>query len=398
MEGRTEMARLMRYPAVMPARSRSIGPRPPTPGRRPATPPLRLGFIAVADCAPLLVAQEHGMFAKEGLEVRLSCEVGWATIREKLAGGELDAAHAVCGLSLTLPLGLQSPACEVGTAFVFNLHGNAITLGQHLWRRGVRDAADLGKLIRSTPQRLFTFATVSKASSHFFMMRRWLQSAGLDPQRDVRIMVLPPTQMASSLKAGLIDGFCVGEPWNSVAVAEGAGWVVATSEDILPRHPEKVLLAGAALLHERADEHAALIRALARACAYCDDPRQRSEVASLLATSGHLRASRELFEKSLVGPFDTGVGAPRAADGFHIFHEGEANCPTLDKARWVARELTQHGVVPSSQAAALMRLAASTWLEGVYRDALAVALPPRPALRTSTSPPQSNHQEPTIVA
>lgn len=348
----------------------------------------------MADCAPLLVAQELGLFAKEGLEVRLSCEVGWATIREKLAGGELDAAHAVCGLSLTMPLGLQAPPCEVGTSFVFNLHGNAITLGQHLWRRGVRDAADLGKLVRSTPQRLSTFATVSRTSSHFFMLRRWLQSAGLDPQQDVRIMVLPPTQMAPSLKAGLIDGFCVGEPWNSVAVAEGAGWVVATSADIMPHHLEKVLLAGATLLQARSDEHAALIRSLALACAHCDDPAQRSEVAGLLATSGHFRASRALLEKSLVGPFDTGVGVPQAVGEFHVFHRREANRPTVDKARWVARELTTHGVVPSSQAAALMRLASSVWREDFYQQSLASPSRALVSGRTPPTPADVHHEEP----
>jgi NitT/TauT family transport system ATP-binding protein len=300
-------------------------------------------------------------------------------------------------LSLTLPLGLQAPACEVGTAFVFNLQGNALTLGQHLWRRGVRDASDLGKLVRSTPQRLFTFATVSRTSAHYFMLRRWFRSAGLDPQKDVRIMVLPPAQMAPSLKSGLIDGFCAGEPWNSLAVAEGAGWVAATSADIMPHHPEKVLLAGTSLLHERADEHAALIRALLQACEYCDDPARRGEVAEMLAASGWLRVSSELLRRSLVGPFDTGVGPARSASDFHIFHRGDANVPTLEKARWVARELTAHGVVPASRAAALMRLASTAWLESVYRDAAATL----PRSRVVTRPPVlqsgSSHEVSAIV-
>ena len=353
----------------MPARSKAVLPRAAPPTRRAPARPLTLGFTAGTDCAPLVVARELGLFAREGLEVRLSGEVGWATIREKLAGGGLDAAHAVCGLSLTMPLGLQAPPCEVGTALVFDLQGGAVTLGQHLWRRGVRDPADLAKLVRSTTRRLFTFATVSRVSSSFFVLRRWLRSAGLDPQKEVRVMVLPPGQMASSLKAGLIDGFCAGEPWNSVAVAEGAGWVAATSADVLPRHPGKVLLAGASLLHERTDEHAALIRALLEACAYCDDPARRGEVAELLAASGFLRASRELIRRSLVGPFDAGVGPARQAGDFHIFHRDEANTPALETARWLARELVAHGVVPASRGAALLRLASSVWQEHVYREA-----------------------------
>ena len=90
--------------------------RPPLPlpaaGREGS---LRLGFIPVVDCAPLLVAREHGIFSRHGLDVRLSCEVGWATIREKLLSGELDAAHAVAGLSLAMPMGLRAPPCEVVT-------------------------------------------------------------------------------------------------------------------------------------------------------------------------------------------------------------------------------------------------------------------------------------------
>ncbi len=345
---------------------------------RPTSPPLRIGFIALADCAPLLVAEAEGLFARHGLNVRLSCEVGWASIREKLAGGELDAAHAVCGLSLTMPLGLQGPPCDVATAFVFNRHGNAITLAQNLWRLGVRSASDLGKLVRSHPARLLTFATVSLASAHNFMLRRWLTSAGLDPQRHVRLIVLPPTQMADSLKAGLIDGFCAGEPWNSVAVAEGSGWVAATSADILPLHPEKVLLATAALMREREAEHAALIRALAAACAQCDDPARRPAVAALLAASQHLRATRTLFEKSLVGPFETGVGTPLPVDDFHIFHHGDTNRPTPEKGRWVARELAFHGVVPAARAAALLRLVPTSWRDDLYTEALAAHRPSTP--------------------
>lgn len=356
--------------------------------------PLRLGFIAVADCAPLLVAEAEGLFAEHGLDVRLSCEVGWATIREKLASGELDAAHAVCGLSLTLPLGMHGPRCEVGTAFVFNHNGNAITLSLDLWRRGVRGAADFGKLVRSQTGRLFTLATVSRVSAHYFLLCRWLQSAGLDPQKHVRVMVLPPTQMASSLKAGLIDGYCVGEPWNSVAVSESAGWVVATSADIVSRHPEKVLLAGPRLMNERADEHAGMIRALHAACLRCDDPGRRPELARLLAESGHLRASRGLLEKSLVGPFECGVGDPRPAGEFHVFHGGDANRPTLEKSRWVARELVAHGSVAPGQAAAVMRLTSTVWREDIFSQAVGAGsgAGARGRSKRSNNINQSNHE------
>jgi ABC-type nitrate/sulfonate/bicarbonate transport system substrate-binding protein len=211
------------------------------------------------------------------------------------------------------------------------------------------------------------------------------------------VMVLPPTQMASSLKAGLIDGFCVGEPWNSVAVADGAGWVVATSEQILPHHPEKVLLAAGALLGERADEHAAIIRSLSQACAHCDDPFHRASVARLLAESGHLRASRELLARSFVGPFDTGVGQPVPVESFHIFHRDETNRPTLEKARWVARELSAHGSVAPSQAAAVMRLASTAWREDIYREALGASRKGGRAKNFRSTTLQIHHEEPASI-
>ena len=193
--------------------------------------PVRIGFIPLVDCAPLLVAREMELFRKHGVQVECSCEVGWATIREKMGYGQLDAAHAVAGLALALGLGLGSPVLRVVAPFVFNLHGNAITLSRDLWNRGVRDAVSLRKLIQSSSRR-YTMAMVSSFSTHNLLLRRWLRGGGIDPDRDLRILPLPPTQVAGSLKAGLIDGFCVGEPWNSQAVEEGTGWVVAGIQQV----------------------------------------------------------------------------------------------------------------------------------------------------------------------
>ncbi len=221
--------------------------------------PVRIGFQPLVDCAPLLVAREMQLFKKHGVKVDLSCEVGWATIREKLLYGQLDAVHAIAGLALAMRLGLSNPACQVVAPFVFNLHGNAITLSRDLWNRGVRDAASLNKLIRSTPTRRFTFSTVSRFSSHYFLLRQWLIAGGIDVEKDVRIVVLPPTQMVGNLEAGLIDGGCVGEPWNSAAIARGTGWIAATSEQLAPSHPEKVLLTTEKFIHSHPDEVAAII-------------------------------------------------------------------------------------------------------------------------------------------
>ena len=311
--------------------------------------PVRIGFIPLVDCAPLLVARQMDLFRKHGVHVELSCEVGWATIREKLLYGQLDAAHAIAGLVLAMRLGLSSPPCRVVAPFVFNLHGNAITLSRDLWNRGVRDAASLKKLIRSAFSRRFTFGMVSRYSSHNFLLRQWLQSGGIDVEKDVRIVALPPTQMASSLAEGLIDGYCVGEPWNSYAVERGIGWIAATSEQLAPGHPEKVLLTTERFVTAHAGESQAIIHALKEACEYCDAKENRHEVVRALAESGYFASSEKILKRSLVGPLDLGSEKSVAVTDFHIFHRRDANLPLSDRGRWLLDQFIGHGLLSSAQ-------------------------------------------------
>ena len=322
--------------------------------------PVRIGFIPLVDCAPLLVAREMELFRKHGVQVECSCEVGWATIREKMGYGQLDAAHAVAGLALALGLGLGSPVLRVVAPFVFNLHGNAITLSRDLWNRGVRDAVSLRKLIQSSSRR-YTMAMVSSFSTHNLLLRRWLRGGGIDPDRDLRILPLPPTQVAGSLKAGLIDGFCVGEPWNSQAVEEGTGWVVATSEQLAPDHPEKVLLAGEAFMQSHNEQMQGIIRALGEACAFCDRLENRPQVVKVLHQSGYFRCEESVLQKSLVGPFSTGTGAQLAAEEFHIFARRNANQPTAERGEWLLKELIEQQIIPPNRRAEAHRLMSECW-------------------------------------
>src|SRR6266850_6607819 len=218
---------------------KKLQPTKPQPPRNA----LRLGFAPLTDCAPLVMAQELGLFRKYGLCVTLSRELGWASIRDKIIHGELDAAHAVAGMPVAATLGLGAVKCDCLTALVLNLHGNAITLSNDLWQRGVRDGATLRDHVRKARgEQMLTFGVVFPFSSHNFLLRQWLVSHGIMPDRDVRIVVVPPPQMAANLKIGNLDGFCVGEPWNSVAVQTRAGWCVTTSAELDPGHPEKVLM------------------------------------------------------------------------------------------------------------------------------------------------------------
>ena len=209
----------------------------------PSTPALRIGFIALTDAAPLIVAQERGFFARRGLKVDLRREVGWATIRDKVIFGELDAAHALAPLLWAAQLGLGCGPSDVCTGIVFNLHGNAITLSTRLQALGVRDQVTLREeAMRRRGENKLTFGIVFPQSMHHVLLRQWLREARLNPESDVRIAVVPPAQMFRNLAAGTLDGYCVGEPWNILAVQEGAGWCPAWSATLAPGHVEKVLM------------------------------------------------------------------------------------------------------------------------------------------------------------
>lgn len=311
---------------------------------RPTARPIRLGFVPLNDCAPLVMASERGLFARFGLDVRLSRELGWATVRDKLVHGELDAAHAPCGLPLALALGHNCGRTDTITALVLNLNGNAITLSEELWDAGVRDAATLREyLISGRGRRTLTFGTVSPHSTHTFLLRRWLTEAGADFTRDVRFVVSPPPQMPGNLASGHLDGFCAGEPWNSVAVAEGSGWIAATSAELAPLHPEKVLLttAGFAVRHEA--EHLRLVAALIEACALCDDPGNHAEIAQLLSDRRFVGRPAAViargFPGEFTGDFDLGHGRRQPLPDFTLFHRENANEPSADKAAWIAQHL-----------------------------------------------------------
>lgn len=302
--------------------------------------PVRLGFVPLNDCAPLVVAREFGLFEHFGVEVRLSRELGWATIRDKLAHGELEGAHAPCGLPLALALGWNCRRLQTVTGLVLNLHGNAITLSEELWQAGVRDAGTLRAFLTDQRgRRTLTFGTVSPYSTHSLLLRRWLTAAGVDFEREVRLVVVPPPQMVVNLAAGHLDGFCAGEPWNSVAVADGCGWIPATSAELAPLHPEKVLLTTDEFASRRGPEQVRLLAALLQACSLCDDPQSQPSITRLLADRRYVGQPQEVIARSFPGTFDYGHGRRADLTDFMVFHRDEANAPSADQAAWVARHL-----------------------------------------------------------
>ena len=299
-------------------------------------PPLRLGFVPLTDCAPLVMAQELGLFKKFGLSVELSRELGWATIRDKIIHRELDAAHALAAMPMAATLGLGSIPCDCLTALILNLNGNAITLSNESWKRGVRDGKTLREeIVRSRREKIYTFGIVFSFSSHRHLLRRWFAAHGIDSERDVRIVVVPPPQMVANLKAGHLDGFCVGEPWNSVAVQSRVGWIAATSSELDAQHPEKVLMVRSDFAAKRGEEHVALVAALLEACEFCDAPENHEQIIETLARPEFVGAAADSLRHGITGEMDFGHGTERTVPDFGIFHRDHANEPGGDKAAWV---------------------------------------------------------------
>jgi ABC-type nitrate/sulfonate/bicarbonate transport system substrate-binding protein len=334
---------------------------------------LRLGFVPLTDCAPLVMAHELGIFHKFGLRVTLHRELGWASIRDKIIYGELEAAHAIAAMPVAATLGLGSIRCDCLTGLVLNLHGNAITLSNALWVRGIRDGVTLrDEIKRLRSEKVFTFGVVYPFSSHRYLLQRWLMALGIDPKRDVRIVVVPPAQMVANLKTGNLDGFCVGEPWNSVAADLGLGWCAATTAEIDPGHPEKVLMVRREFAEKREEEHLRMVAALIEACAYCDREENREHIVATLAQPAYINVPHAVLQGALKGSLDTGNDRPRHTPDFCIFRRNGANEPGSDKAAWVLQLVRSAGL--SNESTPLnFDLGRRVFRADIYDQALAFA-------------------------
>jgi len=187
-------------------------------------------------------------------------------------------------------------------------------------------------------------------SSHRHLLRSWFAAQGIDPERDVRIVVVPPPQMAVNLKAGHLDGFCVGEPWNSVAVQSHAGWIAATSSELDPLHPEKVLMVRSDFATKRNEEHVALVAALMEACEFCDQPENHEQVIKTLAQPQYLGVHESALRHGINGKMDFGHGRERSLGDFCIFHRDSANMPSGDKGAWAIELVRFSGLCPDPAA------------------------------------------------
>ncbi|GAB4302893.1 MAG: nitrate ABC transporter ATP-binding protein [Geminocystis sp.] len=308
---------------------------------------LNIGFIPLTDCAPLVIAKEKGIFAEYGLEeVNLVREDSWQHIARGVAEKRLDGAQMVAGMPLSMTVGAGGkPPIPIITSLVLSRNGNAITLGKKFQEMGVTDVHGLREIIHQTPDTVHTFGMVHPASMHNLMLRYWLASGGIDPDNDVNLTVIPPPQMIANLKAGNIDGYCVGEPWNSEAVLQDVGYVIATDLDIWASHPEKVLGVREDWAQAYPQTHLALIKALMEACAYCDDRRNREEIVEILARPEYVGVEQKYIRPGFVDPYNYGTKTEPLLR-FNQFHVDRANCPGRVEALWILTQLARWGYTP----------------------------------------------------
>jgi ABC-type nitrate/sulfonate/bicarbonate transport system substrate-binding protein len=347
---------------------------------RPVLRTLRLGFIPLTDCAPLLVAEEIGLFDSVGLRVSLSAETAWAALRDKLAFGALDAAHLLGPMPIALAAGLDGVQAQLTVAAGLGANGNTLTLSQAL-------ATELGRFTPPLAATAFagalrrrasagappvTLAVVFPYSSHNYLLRSWLAAGGLDPDRDLRLLVVPPPMMPARLQDGSIDGFCAGEPWGSQAAALGIGSIALSSGDIWPNHPEKVLAFAADYALRDPESAIACTAAIIGAARWLDDPANHAEAVDILQ-----RRAFESIEAPVIAAAFAGMaqGLPQAAP----LRFRSATLARRDQAGWWLRQMRRWGHVPSglTDATALAPWRAEIWRAAAAR--LREAEPPAPA-------------------
>lgn len=339
--------------------------------------PIRLGYLRLVDCAPLVVAEEFGIFKDFDLDVRLSREVGWASVRDKIVYGELDASQALGPMAFAISLGLGSLKCDCISGLVLNLHGNAITLSNALANRGVTDAKSLSEeIFRARDEKTYTFGVVYPYSSHHYLLRQWLVSGGINPDKEVEIVVVPPSQMVRNLAAGTIDGFCVGEPWNSMAVQEGTGWTPQVGSELAPGHPEKILMVRRDFADYKAEVHTHLIAALLEACRFCQNPDNRSDIVELLSQKQYLNCPRDIVEISFSGDYEFARHQRRAIEGFNIFHNEFSNEPSRERALWILDGMEEAGQLDAYRLT-ITKLATQVFRPDIYQAALELISTPK---------------------
>ncbi len=339
-------------------------------------PRLKCGFIPLVDSAPVVVAHEIGFAAEEGLDLILSQEATWATLRDKLALGLLDAAHMLAPIPVATSMGLGKMPARLDALLVLSVNGTVIgvsrALAAKLHKIGApadfASAEDIGRALIAVSDRKMRFGVPFPFSMQVELLHYWLSALGLDASQNWELRVAPPPQMADAMATGEIDAFCVGEPWGSIAVERGVASLILPGAAVWRFAPEKVL----AVRHDWAEGEAEiaerLIRALWRAAKWLGNPANRVTTAEILAREEYLDVAPEVIDRALSGRMTvTPDGGERWTENFIRFYDGAATFPWRSQAVWIATQLANRTGVDPAEAA---RIARACFRADLHRKAL----------------------------
>jgi bicarbonate transport system ATP-binding protein len=308
---------------------------------------LEIGFVPLTACAPIAIAKEKGFFQKHGLdEVSLVRETSWRGIADGIAGGYLDAAQMPSGLPLWLTLGGNGACKPIVTALTMTRNGNAITLDKRFYDRQIYTLGDFKAMLQDSRDRSHRMGVVHPSSMHNLLLRYWLAAGGIDPDYDVELKTIPPAQMVVDLKAGSIDGFCVGEPWNFRAAMEGIGFTVATDLEIWQGHPGKVLGVREDWANAYPNTHIALVKALLEACIYCDNSDNAEEIQMILARRDYVSTNINYIHLGNPHNMSCSLDSPMREPAHHQFYGASVNRPSRTEHLWHITQMARWGDVP----------------------------------------------------
>ncbi|SHM61635.1 CmpA/NrtA family ABC transporter substrate-binding protein [Flavobacterium xinjiangense] len=311
--------------------------------------PVRLGFIPLTDCSPIVMAKELGLFKKYGVEVVVTKESSWANVRDKILTGELDGAHCLYSMPFSVYTGVGGKAgSEMKIAMMLNVNGQAITLSNDFCGKvGFKQMNKVTPVVAAKlkAEKEVTFAMTFPGGTHDLWLRNWMSIAGLN-QKAVKIITIPPPQMVANMKVGNMDGFCVGEPWGGVAVKQGIGFTQVASQDIWKDHPEKALVVNKDFSTKRKADLVKVMKAVMEACIWLDNPSNRKKAASIIGRAPYVNAPADVIEARLMGDYNLGCnqGTQVYAKDYMLFHKGgTVNYPRKSYAIWAMAQFVRFG-------------------------------------------------------
>jgi nitrate/nitrite transport system substrate-binding protein len=314
----------------------------------PETTSIKFGIIALTDCSPIVIAHEKGMFKKYGIVSTVMKGANWAAIRDNLSSGDLQATHMLIGMPIASTMGLAgSPKKPMIIPWMLNRNGQAITL-KNEWKGHVAADPKALKPFVENAKKLgepLTFAMTFPPGTHAMWMRYYLGAGGINPDKDVSLIVVPPAQMVSNMKIGKMDGFCVGEPWNARSINDGIGFTALSTQDLWKDHPEKVC----AFLAQFADKNPktikACLKALHEASVWLDSLENRPEQCQIVSRATYINCDPKTILGRLQGHYDYGDGRKKEDDHYMIFSGRNCNFPQPKYCKWFLSQYRRWGLV-----------------------------------------------------